>query len=398
MKPIVIFRIHNYNRVSHGALIGSCDDSILSKFQIQLWESDKKFPITDFNNRVMCVYSFMFPHLKQVSLEVKELKDKFPKQITFVAGGAQASADPESVINIGFEHVVKGEAEAYFAKMLKMWNAKQLPNEVKRLTDDYIDLNSFSGFSEKVGYLPPVEITRGCSFGCMYCGVPSLSRCGVRHRSIDKIVEIIKEYLKIKKGKKRIKFLSPNAFSYKSYCLEPNVDALVELIRKVKESGIQEIHLGSFPSEVRPDFVTEKLMKNIAKDLSNKTIVMGVQSGSDEMLARMNRGHSLSQAVEAIRLIQKYGFTPHIDFIIGNPHETPQDQQLLVKFMKDMIELYQIRIHMHAFMPLPGTPWANESPSMIVPEVKEELIKLANGGSLDGWWQNQIGYGRKVTI
>lgn len=397
MKPLLIFRIHNYNRVSHGALIGSCDKFLFKDFQVKLWESDKEVPDINSNERIMCIYSFMFPHVKQVEIEINELKKKFPDRITFVAGGAQASADPESLIEIGFDHVVKGEAENYFRKMLIEWKEDDLKSGIKEIRDDIVDLNSYNGFSGIVGYLPPIEITRGCTFGCMYCGVPRLTRGMIRHRSVDKIIEIVKEYKKIKTGKKRIKFLSPNAFSYKSNGIEPNIDALAELIRKVKETGINEVHLGSFPSEVRPDFVTDRLMKIIGKELSNKTIVMGVQSGSDDMLIKMNRGHTLTQAIEAIRLIRKYGFTPHIDFIIGNPDETPQDQKLLIKFMKNMIELYKIRVHMHVFMPLPGTPWANELPATIAPEVKEELIALTNKGHLDGWWQNQIGYGRKVA-
>ena len=390
----LIFRIHNYNKVSIGALIGSCDKDFFKQFNLLLWESSNPFPKDALaQGRTLLIYSFMMPHLEQIQNELDLLRTQ-NTNFEFMAGGAQASASPDSVAQIGFDYVFSGEAENYFQQILDNWKNNQLAKGIKKFEKAATNLDLYSGYSEIVGYLPPIEISRGCNFGCMYCGVPKYTGGKLRHRSLNKVLKIVNQYTAIK-PKRRIKFLAPNAFAYGSDGKEPNIDTVDELVSKILETDkIKEVHLGSFPSEVRPDFVTHKLLKAIAHKLSNKTIVMGVQSGSDRILKQMNRGHDKDQAVKAISLLREFGFKPHIDFIIGNPGETDEDQFQLLDFMKMLINKYQIRVHMHAFMPLPGTPWENKSPTEILPEIRTELRKLTSQGHLDGWWENQVGFGR----
>jgi radical SAM superfamily enzyme YgiQ (UPF0313 family) len=228
----------------------------------------------------------------------------------------------------------------------------------------------------------------------MFCGVPRLHAGTLRHRSLTSIEAIVKEYFRIKPTRKRIKFLASNAFAYGSDGRQPNLAALKDLLEMLKRIGVPEIHLGSFPSEVRPDFVTPEVMQLVAPYLSNKTIVMGVQTGSDNMLKKMNRGHGREHSVRAIALLREFGFQPHIDFIVGNPDETEDDQFELIDFMDEMLEKYQVRIHMHTFVPLPATPWENKLQSPIHEKVKQRLRELERAGVLDGWWENHIGYFR----
>jgi len=72
-----------------------------------------------------------------------------------------------------------------------------------------------------------------------------------------------------------------------------NLDAieklLEELSKKTRNIG-GRIFLGSFPSEVRPEHVTEESIKLLRKYVANKSIIMGAQSGSEEILRRINRG------------------------------------------------------------------------------------------------------------
>jgi radical SAM superfamily enzyme YgiQ (UPF0313 family) len=228
----------------------------------------------------------------------------------------------------------------------------------------------------------------------MFCGVPRLYAATLRHRSLGSIENIIKEYFRLKPGRKRIKFLASNAFAYGSNGLKPDLDALSQLLEMIRKAGVPEINLGSFPSEVRPDFVTREVMELVTPYLSNKTIVMGVQTGSNSMLKKMNRGHTREQAVNAISLLREFGFQPHLDFIIGNPDETEEDQFELIEFMEQMLKEYAIRIHMHTFVPLPDTPWENKLQSPINERVKQRLRELEKAGVLDGWWENHIGYFR----
>lgn len=392
-KPNLIIRIHNYNRVSLGAILGACRPALLQHFNILTWVSDAPPPAELELKPSLLVCSYMQPHEKPVEAELRAVKQQFP-HLEAICGGAQPTSAPEAAVDMGFDYVVAGEAEDFFPEFLEKWLAGCAEKGIHQTPRGKVNLDLYPGFSSITEYLPPIEISRGCRFGCMFCGVPRLNAATLRHRSLPGIEAVIKEYFRLKPSRKRIKFLAPNAFAYGSDGLKPDLNALHGLLEMLKRVGVPEINLGSFPSEVRPDFVTREVMELVTPYLSNKTIVMGVQTGSDSMLKRMNRGHSREQSINAISLIREFGFQPHVDFIVGNPDETEEDQFELIDFMEQMLRDYAIRIHMHTFVPLPSTPWEHKLQSPINEKVKKHLRDLEKRGVLDGWWENHIGHAR----
>lgn len=396
-KPCLVIRIQKYNRVSLGAILGATPKKILEQFNIKTWVSTDEEPAELQSEAVLMVYSFMLPHTLEVEKEISALKHKYP-QIEAVCGGSQPTSAPEAVWNSGcFDYVLTGEGEELFPEFLEKWLNKAIDKGIHHAPKGEVNLDLYPGFSELTEYLPPLEITRGCRCGCMFCGVPKLNAGTVRHRNIDAIVEIVKEYFRVQPSRRNLKFLAPNAFAYGSYDGKPNLDKLYLLLETVKKLGIKKINLGCFPSEVRPDYVTREVMELVTPYLANKTIVMGLQSGSDKMLKKMNRGHTSEQAVNAIALLREFGFLPHVDFIIGNPDETEEDQLELVDFMEKMINDYAIKVHMHTFTPLPSTPWANKQQSPVCEEARRRIHLLEKTGNLDGWWENHIGYFRTAN-
>lgn len=391
--PNLIIRIQNYNRVSLGAILGAAPKNLLQKFNLITWVSTGEEPIELGHERTLLVYSFMLPHTTEVANELKSIKQRYPFCET-VCGGAQPTSAPKVTLELGFDYVLAGEGEVSFSEFLEKWLENAFEKGIHHAPKAKVNLDLFPGFSTITEYLPPIEISRGCRCGCMFCGVPRLNAATVRHRSLDAITSIVKEYFKLKPGRKRIKFLAPNAFAYGSFSGKPDLNALYDLLETLKRAGVPEINLGSFPSEVRPDYVTREVMELVTPYLSNKTIVMGVQSGSNKMLAKMNRGHTVAQAINAISLVREFGFLPHIDFIVGNPDETQEEQIELVDFMEQMINEFDIKVHMHTFTPLPSTPWENKLQSPIDESVKKRIRTLQAAGKLDGWWENHIGYFR----
>lgn len=392
-QPTLIIRIQNYNMVSFGALLGATEPALLQQFNLIFWHNPEPFPLERLTGPTLYLHSFMLMHHAQIAEEITQIREVAP-QIFCLAGGPQASADPERVLATGFDAVFIGSGEVDFPLLLQRFAENRLEPGIHRQTPEAVDINDYLGFSPLINYLPPLEITRGCRFGCLYCAVPRLCRGHVVHRSIDSVLAVLEAYYRFKTRRKRIKFLTPNAFGYGSTDRSPNPEALQNLLGAIKGFGVPEIQFGSFPGEVRPDFVTREVMEIVKPYAVNRTIVMGVQTGSDAMLKKMNRGHSLDQAINAIALIREFGYTPHVDFIVGNPGETAEERVQLLDFMESMIRHYQIRIHMHAFMPIPGTPWAQFAQSPIEPEIHRRLRRLAAAGHLDGWWENQIGLGR----
>jgi len=140
-----------------------------------------------------------------------------------------------------------------------------------------VDLDRYPPF--KPPLFGPIEITRGCPWSCAYCQTPRLFGHRMRHRSVEAICKYDKYY-----EDKRL--VSPNAFAYGSDGIVPDEAAVEKLLSSL--SG--DIYFGTFPSEVRPEFVTPKMLELVNSYCANKELHLGGQSGSDRMLRSIHRG------------------------------------------------------------------------------------------------------------
>jgi radical SAM superfamily enzyme YgiQ (UPF0313 family) len=158
---------------------------------------------------------------------------------------------------------------------------------------------------------------------------------------------------------------------------------------KVSEllSSLQgQVYFGTFPSEVRPEFVTDKVLEVVKERCANTSIHIGAQSGSDVVLEETNRGHSRQDVEVAVDLCRSHGFVPVVDFIFGLPTEGAADQADSLDLV-DYVVSTGGQVRAHNFIPLPGTPYENERPAPVGKAVLKRLGKLARDGKLFGRWE-----------
>ncbi len=148
----------------------------------------------------------------------------------------------------------------------------------------------------------------------------------------------------------------------------------------------KKIYFGTFPSEVRPEFVTDEALEMIVHYCTNETLSLGAQSGSDRMLKEMRRGHTVDDVVTAVERCTSHRITPNVDFIFGYPDETEQDQQDSLKLIK-FISKKGGSVRAHYLTPLPDTPYADVVPSKVGRDVKRTLGRMALDGNLTGVWE-----------
>lgn len=236
--------------------------------------------------------------------------------------------------------------------------------------DSCVWLEAFPPFSRVRGY---VEISRGCPHGCAYCQTPRLFGRSMRHRSIDAIARAASAY-------RDARFITPNAFAYGSDGIRPRFDRLERLLKALDNT----IYLATFPSEVRPEFITTESLDLVRRYCANTKVQFGAQSGSDRVLAAINRGHSVADVVDAAERCLDYDLVPVVDVIVGFPCETEEDQRATL----DLVEWVARRgkVHAHHFTPLPGTPLAGKKPGPVFPETQKTLGRLALKGKVTGSW------------
>jgi B12-binding domain/radical SAM domain protein len=337
-------------------------------------------------------YSFMTPNLDMVREEITVLRERFGAKVSIIAGGPHPSADPEGTIALGFDHAFVGESEETLLDFVR--HADDAPAIIAPRNP--VDIEKFSPFPRRAGMVAPLEITRGCIHHCFYCQTPQIFCRPQRHRSVESIVDHLR--FSVQHGWTRSWFISPNSLGYQSPMdgKRINMDAIHLLLTEVRKAGITQAHFGSFPSEVRPDYVTSDVLKMLRSLCANKVIVMGVQSGSDRILQHIGRGHDVYTITEASRLAFEAGFVPHLQVMFGLPGESGDDQHATLSLCNTMVEKYNARIHAHIFLPLPGTPFMKAIPSPVDPSVHAGIENLAGKGRVDGIWKSQYHLREKI--
>jgi radical SAM superfamily enzyme YgiQ (UPF0313 family) len=200
-----------------------------------------------------------------------------------------------------------------------------------------------------------------------------------------------------KRNFKRTWFLSPNALSYGGSGTTTKPEQLESLLNRTSSvDGIEGVYFGSFPSEVRPEFVNRGILEILRHYTANETLQIGLQSGSDNVLKIANRRHTVKQGLDAVRTALNCDFIPHVDMIFGLPGEEQNDLKASLRVCEEMTDI-GVKIHAHVFMPLPGSPFEQMPPGHLDEETRRYLGDLARRGLLTGSWGNQERIGRRLV-
>ena len=223
-----------------------------------------------------------------------------------------------------------------------------------------------------------VSIMRGCNNFCHYCIVP-YTRGRERSRDVDSILREVRDLRD--RGFKEVTLLGQNVNSYSGERREVRGERILfpELLRRVAEEA-PKMRIRFTTSH--PKDMSDETLRVIA-EMPNvcKHIHLPVQSGSDAVLARMNRRYTREwymERVEAIRrIIPDCGLST--DIFVGYCGETEEDHQLSLSLMR---EVGYDSAFMFKYSERPGTYASKHLPDDVPEEVKlrrlNELIALQN--------------------
>ncbi|MBD3186397.1 TIGR04013 family B12-binding domain/radical SAM domain-containing protein [Candidatus Bathyarchaeota archaeon] len=329
--------------------------------------------------------------------------------VTIISGGPHASARPLDMLNAGADAVVMGEGEESIIKFFESVmqhdgkNDDGIPSVMEILADvpnccfrvpgevgvkrtrvkQTKTLDTCPALASNHRMFRPVEITRGCPHGCYFCQTSYLFGRKRRHRTIKNTVKWVKKAVRLKFDK--LWFTTPDAFSYLMKGKQVNVKGITTLLKELSRiPGLEQIFFGTFPSEVRPEHVTQEVIDGIAPFIANRRFIVGAQSASPELLKKTHRGHTVADIWNAIDIITSSGFKIDLDFIFGLPGELKEDVIENMDFLNEILKNKRVRIHSHVFMPLPGTPFENEKPGTLDGELESKLGTFAKNGRLYG--------------
>ena len=296
-----------------------------------------------------------------------------------VVGGPHATAKADEVLKIApfIDFVIKGEgAEPMVALANQLQSgirqlsaveglsyrkdAQQIHNPERSFSsgtdDNYFPdrsllLNEKMYNSEDMGL---VMSTIGCPYNCTFCASHIKK---VNYRPVD---DIIREIKLVKEN------YGTTQFTFKDDSFTLNKKRVYELCNELIRQKIKIC----WECNTRVNLVDEDLLKLMKKAGCNY-LKIGIESGSERMLSKINKGISCEQSRAAAKVIQKSGIHWSAYFLIGLLGETKED---IYKTLDFMYELKPDLALLGVYENFPGTAMFQEGieKNIVKPEMSLE--------------------------
>ena len=233
-----------------------------------------------------------------------------------------------------------------------------------------------------------VNITYGCNNFCTYCIVP-YTRGREKSRSLRAVKQEIINL--VNDGVKEVMLLGQNVNSFRD-ADGNNFEALIRALDEVE--GLERIRfMTSHPKDLSDELIAcfadcKKLCHNIH---------LPVQSGSDEVLRRMNRHYNRQRYMEIVEKLRATcpDLSISTDIIVGFPGETEEDFLDTLSLVR---EVEYDSAFTFIYSPRVGTPAAkydNQIPENIKHERFDRLVEEVNRCSAK---KNSEYLGKIVTV
>jgi anaerobic magnesium-protoporphyrin IX monomethyl ester cyclase len=303
---------------------------------------------------------------------LRDLRRRLPAKTYFMAGGVHPTIFPEATLRAGADVVVTGEGEETASEVVRRVadgqrdlrgvpgtvcldpegalvdnGARALMPELDALPRPARHLIDFTPYLAPPGVIrgysmsnvATVFATRGCPYGCIYCGSHNIFGRKIRYRGVADVVDEIAE-LRARYGVRGIYFCDDLFTLDKewvvAFCRELS-DRMPGQIRWACQTRIDAVHLDILRTMRQAGCVQ---------------VDFGVESGSQRILKILSRKTPKTKIVEAFRAAQAAGLRTCATFIIGSPEERLED-------LEESFELARtLRADYTAFYyatPYPGT-------------------------------------------
>lgn len=331
----------------------------------------------------------------------REVKKKY-KSLTVIWGGWHPSLFPvETLQENSVDITVQGQGETTFSEIVdtifdnsfRFENIsgiaykkdgriiKNQPRNITPMDDlkfqnyelisvpDYYDLKGKKQFD----YISSV----GCYFRCTFCADPFVYKRRWSALSPERIGNEIEQHW----GKYRFEELAFQDETFFTYA--PRVES-------VAEEFLKRNFTFKWNATMRADqgFRLEKnLMKKLVKS-GLRWVLIGVESGSNDMLKQLKKDISVEQVLYCAEVCKELGISAHFPIIVGFPNESDESVEESLKIALKLREMSSgFEVPIFYFKPYPGSEIVNAmvKEGYKLPETLEEWAKF-EFNSIAGPW------------
>jgi radical SAM superfamily enzyme YgiQ (UPF0313 family) len=182
----------------------------------------------------------------------------------------------------------------------------------------------------------PIEMTRGCPFGCTFC---NRARTKFRIKSVDRTLAELQEM-------KRLGFREFHIVDDQFTSNPKHAKAVLEAIIKADLKMTWNLRTG-----LRVDMVDDEFM-DLARRAGCYQMGVGFESGSQDGLDAIDKGIDLQESIDAVAMAKRHGIEIVGFFMIGLPGETVEQMRSTMKFARDLDPTFA---KCTIVVPFPGT-------------------------------------------
>lgn len=280
---------------------------------------------------------------------IRRLRRTYPDALLVATGCYVQGKGDDEVLALGVDVAIGNRLKSTLLDALEAWLAT--PGQISHRIDvSRRDLpwDALTLDRPRIHTRAFVKVQEGCSRGCSYCIVPSVRGAQVSRDG----GEIVREVARIAAaGCREVVLTGIHLGSYRH-----EGTTLAELIRGVSAvPGLERLRLGS----IEPFSIDDALLGALADSpVFCPHLHIPLQSGDDEILQRMRRGHTAADFAATIaRIRARLGDDLHLstDLIAGFPGES---EAAFGRSLALLEELAFGKIHAFPFSARAGTPAA----------------------------------------
>lgn len=281
-------------------------------------------------------------------LEVLSFVRQYNKTAKIVLGGPYVSnqvkmADPDTVQElfnyIGADfYVNNSEGEFALANIIQVLKAGASPDNIDNIAyrrgEEYVITQSsiesndleenqvaYGLFSkEDFGEFVTLRTAKSCPFSCAFCGFPQ--RAG-KYTYIG--VDLVENELNAIANLGTVTTLT---------FIDDTFNVPKGRFKDILRMMIRNKYGFKWNSYLRSDHADEEAIELMARS-GCEGVFLGVESGSDQMLQRMNKSSRRQDYMRVIPLLKQHGVSTHASFIVGFPGETFETNQETLDFIEE---------------------------------------------------------------
>lgn len=246
---------------------------------------------------------------------------------------------------------------------IKLNSARPLIKNLDEWPLDFslLDMEKYIYKLDKFKRVIAYKASRGCPFNCAFCYNRAFNQSRWRTWSINHVVKDI-EFLKEKYQIDAIKFYDDNFFVDKNRALE--------ILKRIDLPA----HL-----EVRIDMIDDILAKEL-KERRVFDLLIGAESGSDRILAMINKKITVDRILAAVKSLAKFDVPACYSVIVGLPGETKEEFEATIDLLYQIYKIHpRATFTLGAYMPYPGSLMYN----MAIETGFKPPVKTEDWGKID---------------